>query len=325
MAKNNSRINGFAYSHIGTGVIRENEDRCFWGNFTTMGGLEISVAIVSDGVGGGSLGQRAAQVTVDIVKGTIKESIKSENEIPQILGFAVGSANKVVYRESRAYELKNGMAATVSIAAVCNGRLYVANVGDSRIYLIQDSKDIIRGKVVRQITVDHTYANKKIRQGISPERIYRHPNANHIVRAVGFESNIIVDLGLYLDGGREDGQRAYFNQGMQLDKNDVILVCSDGLTKEMLEAGSRHYVEDDEIIDVISRYRAEQAAKVLVDLTLGRDVDDNVTAIVLEYDDRKISRFSRRSLLLFGIWTLFVICLTASLYLTLLQVFQVQP
>ena len=303
MTQNKSGITGFAAKHIGASKMRSYEDRSFFGNVKTRSGLGFTIAIVADGVGGGSLGQRAAELTIDVVVKKFQTSTRPDDEIPQILGMAVGAANKAVYKESRSENHKEGMSATVSVAVVYNRKLYVANVGDSRIYLVRDGK-------VKQLTIDHTFATEKIRGGmLSPQKAYAHPKAEFLSRSVGFEPQVVVDLGIYLTGS-EDGKRAFSNQGLKLTKEDVILVCSDGLIKETQENRNRHYVENGEIVSNIAQYHAEEAAKVMVDLAVGRNVDDNVTAVVVEFAGRKISSIKRKKTIIWsGISTLLLVAL----------------
>jgi len=286
---------GYAHGHIGAATkTREYEDRHYFGTIETAAGLKLTLAIVADGVGGGKLGQRAAQLTIDTIVSECRNS--KETEIPRILGSAIGKANRAVYREAHKYSDREGMSATVAIAAIHNKRLYVANVGDSRVYLL-------RGRELRQVTVDHTWANEHIRSGkLSRSRALNHPNADLLARSVGYEPRVRVDLGLYLDDS-ESGEEAYSNQGLPLGPNDVVLVCSDGLIKPRRD-GPGHYVEEDEIIRVLSSGTPEQAAKTLVDLALGRNVDDNVTAVVVTMPGRK-PRF-RLPLSLTPMFTVFV-------------------
>lgn len=300
MEKNKSGITGFAAKHIGASKMRSYEDRSFYGILNTKGGLEFTVAIVADGVGGGSLGQRAAELTINVVVNKIRNSTRIDEEIPQILGEAVGAANKEVYRESKDEQHKQGMSATVSIAVIYKRKLYVANVGDSRVYLVRKGK-------AKQVTIDHTFANEKIRSGVlSPEKANAHPKADYISRSIGFEPQVIVDLGLYLSGS-EDGKQAFFNQGINLTKEDVILVCSDGLIKDISGDKSRHYVEEGEIVSTIEQYHAEEAAKVMVDLAVGRNVDDNVTAVVVEFDGRKISSVKKQKAIFWSVISAFLV------------------
>lgn len=281
--RNSSTLNakkhpvGFSFGHIGPATdFRSYEDRGTFKNITTAGGLQISLAIVADGIGGENLGQRAAQLTVDTI---LEECVRSQDEnIPQMLGKAIGVANRRVYTEARDATNKRGMSSTASIAAISDNRLYVANVGDSRVYLIREKK-------IFQLTQDHTWAHEKIQEGMSKKKALQHPRAGYLARSIGMGPKVRVDLGLYLSGG-ETGTQALKNQGLKLDKSDQVLVCSDGLIKDRRD-GKGYYVEDNEIRDVIKSSTPEQAAKTLVDLAIGRDVDDNVTAVVVEMPGRK--------------------------------------
>ncbi|MEW6499735.1 MAG: PP2C family serine/threonine-protein phosphatase, partial [Cyanobacteriota bacterium] len=232
------------------------------------------LGIVADGIGGGNLGQRAAQITVDsIVDYCLSSSIIN---IPELLGKAVGEANRKVYVEGTSNSESDGMCTTVAIAAIVSSRLYVANVGDSRVYLIRNRKELI------QLTVDHTWAWEHIRDGkLSAKEAFRHPNAGSLVRSVGSDTTITVDLGLYLKGGQESGSVAFQQQGLILKSNDVVLVCSDGLVKPT-PLGDGTYVSNKEIVSVVQKCNAERAAKTLVDIAIGRNVDDNVTAVIIE-------------------------------------------
>ncbi|MFC1878592.1 PP2C family protein-serine/threonine phosphatase [Chloroflexota bacterium] len=268
----------YGYGHIGTATkVREYEDRHFAGIIRNRSGLDIGLAIVADGVGGSNLGQRAAQLTVDTI---VESCVESELlDIPQLLGQAIGIANRKVYAESQTYRDRSQMSATAAVAAIVNGRLYVANVGDSRVYLV-------RGKHVIQLTLDHTWAYERVREGkLKPEDAERHPNAHMITRSVGYQPNVQVDLGLYFQGGKEGGRQAFQQQGFLLDQNDMILVCSDGLIKP-----NRHddgyFVHHSEVRDIIGRSSPEKAAKALVDLAVSRNADDNVTAVIVEMPGR---------------------------------------
>ena len=270
---------GFGYGHIGTATkIREYEDRHFYGNIQTASRLKITLAIVADGVGGGNLGQRASQLTVD----TIVEYCKlyTGNDILQMMGKAIGEANRRVFDEGQTLSSKQDMSSTVAFAVIYDNRLYIANVGDSRIYLIRDHK-------VQQITYDHTWANERIREGkLSQAEANSHPNAGLLARSVGHEPRVRVDLGLYLKGGTESSEEALNQQGLALTPNDIILVCSDGLIKSRRD-GPGNFVENREILEVAEGGTAEQAAKTLVDLAIGRNADDNVTAVIVEFPGRK--------------------------------------
>ena len=197
-----------------------------------------------------------------------------------MMGKAIGEANRRVFDEGQTLSSKQDMSSTVAFAVIYDNRLYIANVGDSRIYLIRDHK-------VQQITYDHTWANERIREGkLSQAEANSHPNAGLLARSVGHEPRVRVDLGLYLKGGTESSEEALNQQGLALTPNDIILVCSDGLIKSRRD-GPGNFVENREILEVAEGGTAEQAAKTLVDLAIGRNADDNVTAVIVEFPGRK--------------------------------------
>jgi len=299
--------NGFAHGHIGTATdFRAYEDRHYFGTIKTLSGLEITLAIVSDGVGGGNLGQRAAQLTVDTIVSECE--LSKLKDIPDLLGTAIGKANRKIYSEAQKYSDRGGMSATVAIAAIHKKQLYVVNVGDSRVYLFRE-KELI------QLTVDHTWANEQVRSGKkSEEDVLNHPKADHLVRSVGSEPTVRVDQGLYLKDGIESGEEAYANQGLLLGPNDLVLVCSDGLIKTRKD-GLGHFVEDDEIVRAINSGTPEQAVKTMIDLAIGRNVDDNVTAVVVEMPGREPTFTLPKNALIIGLLSLgLVVTLLAILF-----------
>lgn len=271
------------FGHIGTAThVRNYEDRFFCETIVTQAGITLTLAIVSDGVGGGQLGQRAAQLTVDSIVDYIRSS--DEGDVPALLGKAIGSANRNVYKEGALYDDRKTMSATVAVAAICGNKLFIANVGDSRVYLIRNGKQVI------QLTLDHTWALERIREGkLSKQEAYRHPSAGALTRSVGYYESVQVDLGIYLSEVDVDYKTAFSRQGMSLRSDDVILVCSDGLIKQT-HSGQGHYVENDEIVDTVNRFLPEKAVRDLIDLAVERNVDDNVTAVIVEFPGRKRSR-----------------------------------
>jgi hypothetical protein len=110
----------------------------------------------------------------------------------------------------------------------------------------------------------------------------RHPRRNEIVRSVGYEPSLKVDLGLWLRGGEESEAEARAAQGLPLERGDVVLVCSDGLIKGRHDRPGAAYVEASEFAALVRGKPAKRAAEDLVKRALARQVDDNVSAVVLE-------------------------------------------
>ncbi len=168
------------------------------------------------------------------------------------------------------------MGSTAAVAAIVEHRLYVANVGDSRVYLVRGGKALA-------LTVDHTWEYETLRSGkLTPEEIARHPRKDEIVRSIGYDADVEVDLGVWIKGGQESESEAFSAQGMQLKPGDRIIICSDGLTKTRHDHPSLHYIEDRELTSLTKGRSIEQAAELLVKRALDREADDNISVVILK-------------------------------------------
>ena len=145
-------------SNFGKSDRRFYEDRLKSGRVTTAAGLVLDLAVVADGIGGENAGERAAEMTIDEVFEYARNS--QDTDIPMLLQTAVEFANAKVYLEAQNDRHKQDMGSTAVVAAVHEGRLFIANVGDSRVYLV-------RGHQIRQLTWDHTWGNEMVREGPS--------------------------------------------------------------------------------------------------------------------------------------------------------------
>jgi protein phosphatase len=270
------QINGF--SHIGKAKNRYYEDRIKYGTVSTQSGVSIVLGVVADGIGGENAGERAATLTVDKVFETCQNS--SDADIPELLQTALEKANSDVFHEAQRQQRKRDMGSTAVIAAIFNNRLYIANVGDSRVYLIRNNK-------ITQLTVDHTWEHEVVKAGkLSSSEAARHPRRDELVRSIGYEAAIKVDLGLYIQGPGTSDVDAVHAQGLQLQRGDRVILCSDGLIKP-LPKGNGHFVEPSEIVKITAETPNTEAPKQLVQKALDREVDDNVSVIVMEVGDGK--------------------------------------
>jgi PPM family protein phosphatase len=248
------------------------EDACFARTLTTAGGRTVTLAVVADGIGGESSGERAANLAVETIAESVRES--RGDDFPRILEAAFGRANQAVFEEGQREEHKRGMGSTAAAALVCRDRLYVASVGDSRAYLVRGGKAV-------QLTSDHTWGEEMIRLGkLRPEEAARNPHLASLVRSIGAGPDVAVDLGLYWNA-REDESAARARQGTILKRGDHVVLCSDGLIKERPD-GRGHFVEAAEFPEILSRNPPLQAARTLVSKAMGRNADDNVSVIVLK-------------------------------------------
>lgn len=262
-------------SHIGASSKRKLlEDRSRVEEIRTGSGQPVQLGVVADGIGGENAGERAAELTVTTVFEFCQHS--EEQNIPQLLQSALEEANQKVYAEARKSRRKTNMGSTAAVAAIADGRLYIANVGDSRIYLL-------RGRKAFPLTIDHTWENEIVASGrLSRAEAARHPRRDQIVRSIGYEARVDVDLGLWLRGGQESAAEARGAQGLPLKRGDAVLICSDGLIKTRHNRSVAHYVEAGELAPLVLGRPAKRAVDGLIRRALQRQVDDNVSAVVLQ-------------------------------------------
>lgn len=207
-----------------------------------------NVFIVADGMGGHNAGDYASKTTVETMVKEIGESFE-KNPI-RIMGKAIEAANELVRRKASEEADLEGMGTTV-VAATCIGKyLQVANVGDSRLYVM--NKDI------KQITRDHSLVEEMVRMGgLGKEEARNHPDKNIITRAVGANDTIEVD---------------FFT--VELEEGDHVLMCTDGLT---------NMLEDEEIRMILSGARdIVEGAQELVAAANAQGGQDNISVILLE-------------------------------------------
>ena len=205
--------------------------------------------IVADGMGGELAGDYASAKCVEMVVDGVANS--KDSEPVKILEQAIQSANQIINTESKSDPGKAGMGTTLVVATIIDGHLYVANVGDSRLYVTTSKK-------LLQITKDHSVVAELVRTGELDEDDARNDKRkNMITRAVGAENRISPD---------------YFD--VALKGGESILLCSDGLT---------NMVEDQEIYSVItSDSSLENRAKTLVRMANSNGGKDNISVIIIE-------------------------------------------
>ncbi|MBE5903111.1 MAG: Stp1/IreP family PP2C-type Ser/Thr phosphatase [Pseudobutyrivibrio sp.] len=230
------------------GIKRKiNQDAIFYSD-TAVGKLP-NLYLVADGMGGELAGDYASAKCVETIINCIKKS--KETEPVRILEEAIQTANNLIYAESKSDPEKAGMGTTLVMATIIDGHLFVANVGDSRLYVANSSK-------VLQVTKDHSVVAELVRTGELDEDDARtDKRKNMITRAVGAESAIAAD---------------YFD--VALKGREHILLCSDGLT---------NMVSDKEILSILkSADSIEDRATRLVELANSYGGKDNISVIIVE-------------------------------------------
>ena len=203
---------------------------------------------VADGMGGHKAGDFASSYTVNVLKDELKKTPMDKPE--EILRSVVSIANhKLIEAASRDIKLE-GMGTTLVAATVVGNTLYFANVGDSRLYLINDK--------IRQLSKDHSLVEEMVRLGgIKAEEARNHPDKNIITRAIGVKEDVEPDIYEY-----------------RLKKGDMILMCTDGLS---------NMVEDEDMFNIVKGSRdVVEAVQMLIEKANSNGGRDNIGVIVAE-------------------------------------------
>lgn len=204
--------------------------------------------VVADGMGGHNAGDFASKYTVEQLVKSIKSS-RETNPI-KIIRQSIESANKELLKKAYENPELTGMGTTLVVATIIEGYIYVANIGDSRLYIISED--------IKQITKDHSLVEEMIRLGeIDREDARYHPDKNIITRAVGAGDEVSVD---------------FFE--LKLEQSDIILMCSDGLTNMISDEGIEEIVKSEK--DVVHK------AKKLVETANYNGGKDNIAVIIIE-------------------------------------------
>jgi serine/threonine protein phosphatase PrpC len=220
-------------------------------------------AIVSDGIGGHRAGEVAAEMAVETISHMVAQS--NARRPLEILDNAIQVTSDAIAAKAKDDTQRLGMGTTCACAWVIGDQLFTASVGDSRIYLLRNGG-------LMQLTVDHTWVQEAMEKGIlDPENLRNHPNVHVIRRYLGSSAPPQVDNRMRLAKDESDTQ-SRSNQGLHLLPNDLLLLCTDGLTD---------VVADAEIEPAVHGLELQSAAQALVDLACKHDGKDNITIVML--------------------------------------------
>lgn len=209
---------------------------------------------VADGMGGAAAGEVASAIAVEALGNVFHRSGPATADL---LISAAQAANRAVWDEAEANPEMRGMGTTlVAIALVEGPQLAIINIGDSRLYVLEDGE-------LRQITFDHNLVAEMVAEGrLTPAEAEIHPRRNIMTRALGVEPEVPIDL--FVEDPRP---------------GDRYLLCSDGLPRE---------VSDDLIASLLRRIAdPDDAAKELVEEAKRRGGNDNITVVVVDVEDEE--------------------------------------
>ena len=207
-----------------------------------------NVFIVADGMGGHNAGDYASRYAVETVVEEIEASF--EKNPVRILGKAIERANTLIRRRASEDISYSGMGTTMVIATFIGRYLEVANIGDSRLYVVNER--------IRQITQDHSLVEEMVRMGgIDRASARNHPDKNIITRAVGVKEYVLVD---------------FFE--VHIGEKEKLLLCTDGLT---------NMLRDDEIHQIIeSSADISEAGEKLIEAANENGGRDNIAVVLVE-------------------------------------------
>ena len=239
------------------GMVRShNEDSIFVDG-------DAGIAVLADGMGGYNAGEVASGIAVKTITNLVREGLAREDlaSIDRSTGLtrpsivlrdAITRANKIIYQTARSQAECEGMGTTVVAALFYDNRISIAHVGDSRLYRQ-------RGSEIAQVTMDHSLLQELVDRGFySPEEAQRAANKNYVTRALGVEPQVEVEV-----------------QEHPVDKGDIFILCSDGLSD---------MVEDEDIRLTISTFGAnlDTVAKQLIQLANENGGRDNVSVVLAQ-------------------------------------------
>ncbi|MDU3086553.1 MAG: Stp1/IreP family PP2C-type Ser/Thr phosphatase [Peptoniphilus harei] len=231
-------------SATNVGNYRKNNEDSYYVNESK------NLYVLADGMGGHLAGERASKMATEIIGQDFAKDreIKSIDDAIEILSSSIRDANKKIFESSQENEDYRGMGTTLSSGIILEDVLIYSNIGDSRIYRINEGME--------QITQDDSFVNYLIEIGeITEEEAKNHPKKNVLTKAMGTTSDIEVIVNT-----------------LDIKDKDVFLFCSDGLT---------NMVSDEEIFRIVKENSPEEARDMLLDLALKNGGMDNITFILV--------------------------------------------
>ena len=207
--------------------------------------------IVADGMGGHAAGEVASEIAVDTVSYAYYQ--EDDDDIAVSLVHAIKRANTLIHQRAAENMLRSGMGTTCVAGVLRGGTAYIANVGDSRTYLVRKGQ-------VRQISQDHSWVAEQVRVGLLTEEQARsHAQRNVITRCLGTQADVEVDI---------------FAE--ELEEGDSFILCSDGLSG---------FVTDDDLRAIVNQYVPQESVYHLVERANENGGPDNITAIVVHVQE----------------------------------------
>lgn len=217
---------------------------------------EKKLFVVADGMGGHNGGDIASQMSVKLFPEYIDQNFEVAPH--ELLKNAVKHINKSIFEHGKANIELKGMGTTISSIMFDKGLAFIANIGDSRTYLISDKK-------LYQLTRDHSLVQEKINLGFyDREGGKNDPQKNVLIRTVGFEEEVEVDIYQY-----------------KVQKGDLFLICSDGLHGKVSDSDILHIVNEELKTDgSLNQEDLKRTVQILIDQANANGGQDNISVIL---------------------------------------------
>lgn len=215
------------------------------------------INILADGMGGYAGGEIASKLATLSAKEYIEKQFDKnkeyeKQEILDIIKNAMEYANMQVHKKAQEQEELELMGTTLEICLIYKDKMFIGHVGDSRVYRLRQG-------IIRKLTKDDSYVQKLVEDGtITKEEAKNHPKKNMLVKALGCETDLEVNV--------------FYKKFL---KDDIVLICSDGLT---------NMVSEEQIYNIISK-DINQAARDLVNEANLNGGLDNITLIIIKKTD----------------------------------------
>lgn len=211
---------------------------------------------VADGMGGHNGGDIASQMSTSIMPLYLEQSEDKDSQV--VMNDLIQFINSSILNKAKELPELAGMGTTVAAIKFSGPNLIIGNVGDSRVYMINNSQ-------IYQLTRDHSFVQEKLNMGIyTREDAVKDPHKNVLVRSVGFDEELLVDVFSY-----------------RISKNDIFLICSDGLHGKVSDADIL-YILKNTIGDPArcTKDDVDRAVKELIDQANANGGQDNISVII---------------------------------------------
>lgn len=246
-------------------IRRNNQDTVFAGELPLSNDRHAYLCLVADGMGGARAGEQASRIASEVTQGRLRGMVDQTQPFDDqaweaLLRKVSLAANSQVYESARTHADQQGMGTTLTIALIVDDRVHIASVGDTRAYLLNPTGVTTDGARAAQLTSDHSLVARLVDIGqITPEQARTHPQRNLLYRSIGTDPSVEVDT-----------------RSEQLGVNDIILLCSDGLST---------YLRDEELAHIVlaeSNLRA--ACDQLIALANERGGSDNISVVIVRVE-----------------------------------------